>query len=353
MKKLILKAVSAVICCLIICFSFASCADPLRSTKEEQEIVMTVGDYEVPYEFYRYLVLNFKTEVTKDEKDWEDADKAAEMSAEIEKKVEDSLKTFYAVFDLAKQYGVYTDNKTVSAAIDATMKATRNGYENDEAYLASLAEGYMNHSVFLLMQTNNICSEELYYKMINDGAIKADDEFINSYIYGDGFIRVKQILILGENSVKVSDGTVYAPEESHTDEEAKKLALEAMVKAKAGVDFDSLVNEYGESFYMFSNKDGYYICRGEWDEINEEAVFALQIDEVSDVIESDKGFSVFKRLEKDDAYIKTHFDELSDKYTKAQYAIAVEEKSAELQMNKTEKGKALNIADIKWEEEEK
>lgn len=353
MKRNALRIVSAALACIIICMGLVSCSDPLKSTDKEKEIVMTVGDYEVPYELYRYLVLNYKTEVTKNEDDWKNSEKAALMTEQIEAKAEESLRNFYAVIKLSEENGVYTDNETVKAAVDAAIKATRNGYESDEDYAADLAKGYMNHSVYTLMQTNSVCSEELYYAMINNGRINADEKKLEEAVYGDEFIRIKQILVVGESHSKVSDGTVYVPEEKHTDEEAEKLANEALKKAQAGEDFDSLVADYGESFYMFSNEDGYYICRGIWEKVNEDAVFALEVGEVSEVVESDAGFSVFKRFEKDEAYLEKNYDELCESYKRAQYSLMVEDAAEQFEIKKTEEGKALSVKDIKWEEEEK
>ena len=352
MKNIALKIVSAVLCCFIICAGFTSCSDPLKSTEAEAEIVMTVGDNEVPYEFYRYLVLNYKKEIA-DSSDWEDSEKAEELAKELEEKVEDSLRDFYAVFELAKENGVYTDNEAVKAAVDAALKATRNGYDSDEEYLADLATGFMNHSVYTLMQTNSVCSEELYYALMNNGKIEAEEDQLKEIVFGEDFIRVKQILVVGESHSKVSDGTVYVPEASHTDEEALAIAKEAWEKANNGEDFDALVSEYGESFHMFSNKDGYYICHGMWDDVNENAAFSLEVGEISDIVESSAGYSIFQRCEKDEDYLNTHYDELCENYTRAQCAMIIEEKSKELEIKKTDAGKAISYADVKWEDEEK
>ena len=352
MKKLIIRLISAALCCFMICASLASCSS-LRSTDKEQETVIKIGDYEVPYELYRYLVLNYKLQLQDKEDDWNDSKKAEEMTKEINALVESSLRDFYAVFSLATEFGVDRENPAVNAAVEAELEATRNGYENQKAYIDALAEGFMNHSTFELLQTNTICSDELYYKMMNDGAIKADEEYLKEFIYGDGFIRIKQILVIGESSNRVHDGTVYIPEESHSDEEAKAIAELAHSKAIAGEDFDSLVAEYGESFQMFGNKDGYYICEGYWDDINNDAVFALEIGEISEVVESSQGYSVFMRCEKENGYIDKHFDELRDKYTEAQYSLAVEKRADEFEITTTELYDSISIKDMSWEADKK
>ncbi|MBQ8475254.1 MAG: peptidyl-prolyl cis-trans isomerase [Clostridia bacterium] len=343
--KSFFKIVSALIAVIFICTSFSACGKiGLGSSKEEKTIVMTVDGYEVPFELYRYFVLNYKAQYELEEgESLSDADVEA-----IREKTEASIKELYAIISLAKDFEVDESNKTVASAIDAALKAEKNAYDNNADYVRALAEGYMTHNVYELLQTNIICADELYYKMMNDGAIKCDEEFLHDYIYGDGFIRVKQILIMGESSRKAYGDMILSAETSHTDEEAAALAEIAMNKAKAGEDFDALVREYGESLFMFSNIDGYYICEGAWDDVNSDAAFALEIGDVSDVIVSDKGYSVFKRYEKDEEYIKKNYQDLCDTYTKAQYSLAVEKRLSELKLEKTEAYGEISIKDMEW-----
>ncbi len=349
MKKLIVRIICAAISCILICAPLSSCTS-LSSSAKETEAVMKVGEYDVPYELYRYLVLNYKLQLSADEEDWADNEKAEALTQKIEKLVEDSLRDFYAVLSLSAEFGVDRENPAVNAAVEAELEATRNGYKNQREYIKALAEGYMNHSTYELLQTNAICSDELYHKMMNDGAITSDEKSLREYMASDKFIRIKQILIVGESNKTAYDGTIYIPEKAHTDEEAKAIADLVHSKAVAGEDFDSLVAEYGESFQMFGNKDGYYICEGYWDDVNNDAAFALDIGEISPVIESEQGYSIFQRCEKEDAYIEKHFDELCNNYTEAQFSLAVEKRAAEFEITKTELYSSISIKDMTWKD---
>jgi len=148
LKKLIVRILSAALCCFMICASLASCSS-LDSSAKEKETVMKVGEYEVPYELYRYLVLNYKLQVTDNEEDWNDGEKAKTMTEEINALVESSLRDFYAVLSLAAEFGVDRENPTIDAAVEAELKATKNGYENQKDYVDALAaanilDGYLN-----------------------------------------------------------------------------------------------------------------------------------------------------------------------------------------------------------------
>ena len=64
----------------------------------------------------------------------------------------------------------------------------------------------------------------------------------------------------------------------------KTIVLEEFAKRRSKR--AELVKKYGESLYMINNTDGYYVCRGMWEKENEDAVFALDEGEISEVIKS-------------------------------------------------------------------
>ncbi len=96
---------------------------------------------------------------------------------------------------------------------------------------------------------------------------------------------VKHILI----STEAKEG-----EEPVNVEEKKALAEELLGRAKAGEDFDALVAEYNED--PGQTEEGYTFGPGEMQEAFEEAAFALGIDEISDVVETNYGYHIIKRI---------------------------------------------------------
>ena len=83
-----------------------------------------------------------------------------------------------------------------------------------------------------------------------------------------------------------------------------------------------------------------------WDSINENAAFALNVGEVSGVIESDVGYSVFKRYEKSGDYIDSHFDEICTNWYNACYVTALEEKAAFTDIETGEEFDGMSLADM-------
>ncbi len=340
MKKMI-KSVSLLLAIVILTLSFASCSDPLKSTDEEKETVCKVGDFEVPYELYRYFVLSYMDTIP------EGTEITDEIEAQIKYNVEAAICDMYAIFTVAAEHGLSLDNETVSSAIDAEVKKYQNGFEKTELYVEDLAAQHMNHSVFRMMNAKTLVSDELYYKLISDGTLIGDGDEMKEYIKGDGFVRVKQVLIVGETARKNYNGTYFITGEAHTDAEAKAIAETVREKALAGEDFDALVSKYGEELYMVKNTDGYYVCSGMWEDANWNAVKTLEVGEVSEVVESMSGYSVFLCCEKDADYIEDNYETLKKNYYDAQFSSILTKKSGELSLEYTEKYSDISLKDIK------
>ncbi len=346
MQKRALHA-AALFLAFVLSLGLCSCTDPLKPTEEEAQTVMTVGGMDVSYGFYRGLVLSCRDRIMKDPAVWEDPARAAEMEEKIREEVLQALRDFYAVFVLCGEYDIDIDDAYITDQVDQAIKSQMEQFDDTDAYVKSLEKEYLNHSTNRLMQQQSVCNSTLYYAMLQGGAFETDPDALRKLIDSDAFIRVKQILVVGEQSVAADDGSYFTPSEQHTNAEAKHLAERARERYLTGEDFDKLVEQYGESLYMTGNTDGYYICRGMWDDVNEEAVFGLVVDEVSTVIESDQGYSVFLRCEKEEDYINAHFDELCQNYYEASFGLALKEVSGSLTVETTELYDSISIKDMK------
>ncbi len=102
---------------------------------------------------------------------------------------------------------------------------------------------------------------------------------------GTAGASVKHVLI----STQEKEG-----EEPVNVEEKRALAEEILAKAKAGEDFDALVAEYNED--PGQTEEGYTFGPGEMQKAFEEAAFALGVDEISDIVETNYGYHIIKRI---------------------------------------------------------
>ena len=67
-----------------------------------------------------------------------------------------------------------------------------------------------------------------------------------------------------------------------------------LARAKNGEDFDALIGEYNED--TAEPAGGYTFGPGEMSEAFETASFGLGIDEISDVVETEHGYHIIKRI---------------------------------------------------------
>lgn len=291
---------------------FAGCGSAaLESTQEELTPVMTIGGYEVPYELYRYVAMNYKNqyEAGLDEAAaaelWLGEDGKALLET-LETETADTLKNLYVTLSLAETYSLTPDSALINESVSTRMDEIYESYENDtDAYLESLRPYYMNDSVYRFLIQDEVLTEELFYAMLNSGDILSDEDALRAKIESDEFIRIKQILIASDNGNSAEDNRALA-EDIHS-------------RLENGADFDTLIETYGEDLYMFNNDDGYYIIRGNRYEAFEDAAFALDVGEFSDIVETDAGFSILMRYEKKQSYLDTHFDALCQEYFDSAY----------------------------------
>ncbi len=299
---------------LTLALLLAGCGDgqkSLASTKEELTPVMTISGYDVPYELYRYVALNYKNQY---ELGLDDAaaanlwlgESGQTLLAELNENTQETISRLYATLSLAAAYNLTPDSALINEAVATRMDEIYEGYENDFAvYKADLAPHFMNDSVYRFLTQDQVLTEELFYAMLNQGDIISDEETLSDMIHSDDFIRVKQILIAADNG--------------NTPEENKTKAKSILQELQGGGDFEDLLVAYSEDLYMFNNNDGYYICEGNRYAAFEEAAFSLDIGEYSGVVETEAGYSILMRYEKEEAYLTAHFDELCQEYFDAAY----------------------------------
>ena len=299
-------------CVLSVSLLFSGCgSDALASTSEELTPVMTIDGYEVPYELYRYVAMNYKNqyEAGLDESAAAElwlGDEGKALIGELESNTIDTLKNLYATLSLAADYGLTPDSALINESVSTMMDEIYESYENDtDVYLESLKPYYMNDSVYRFLTQDEVLTQELFYAMLNSGDIISDETLLREMIESDAFIRVKQILIAADNG--------------NSAEANRAKADELHEKLESGADFETLLQEYGEDLYMFNNSDGYYIIRGNRYEAFEEAAFSLDAGEYSDVVETEAGFSILMRYDKEADYLETHFDDLCQEYFDSAY----------------------------------
>lgn len=164
-------------------------------------------------------------------------------------------------------------------------------FGGDEAsYLARIEEFGFTDADFTEIIMNDFLADE-YYRL--NTLPEVTDEQVKQY-YNKNYYRAMHILIAVSN---------YANDNSDGHEEAFKKAKEVKAKLDGGESFESLFKAYNEDLGMIDNKMGYVFAK---DTIMPksfvDAVEQLEIGEVSDIVETDYGYHVIKRLDASEVY---------------------------------------------------
>ena len=307
---------------------------PILVSCGENKTVMTVGDFEVPYHVYRYVVINSRREIEKQYgADVWDTDKADKAEKELKENIKNAIANLYTVLAIGAEYNLTWDDGAVNAEAKMKRDEIMLEYEDEKAFLKSLKENSMTEDTFMFLISNDILNNEAYSAMIDLNKNYSDRDYMMKEFMSDEFIRVKQILVGGENA--------------GTDEQNLKKAKELKAKLDAGESFEAVSNEYNNDLFMFKNDDGYYIMKGTRDFEFESAAFSLKVGETSDVVKTAAGYSIIKRYEKEEAYIEENFETLAEEYLESLYTAKYETKFDEIYGKIDELPKKYNILTLK------
>lgn len=179
-----------------------------------------------------------------------------------------------------------TEKQQMTSGI-SQMKAQ---YPSEEEFIKMLNENYFKDEqayldFFIKYQTAMKFDSEYQ----QDSSKFLDDETALTAYVNDETASVKHILIK-----TVDDSNQPLPEEQIAAARAK--AEEALGRAKAGEDFDALIDEYNQDPGQMQNKAGYAFGKGEMMPEFETASFALGINQISDLVETDYGYHIIKRI---------------------------------------------------------
>lgn len=327
-----MKKIIPFIIVLSLCLSLFSCAGdykPVKSTAEEQEVMYTLAidgeKYEVAYELYRALFLQYKSKVDGGNADVWSGEQKDEYISRIDEIILGRVADIYAVFHLCDKVGIDVYSDVVEETIEDYIKVSVEGgsidgmaiagFDGDyDAYLAHLKASYMNYSVQTLLYRYSIAYlmlEEYYAdKVSGEDSVSYTREDVRNYYDSDECVRVLEAFL---STTTETDKLINTPER------ARRL--------RDGVAQQS--DEYDVGTYMISNtlsgeglRDGMMIGKYSLDPAYyadlTAAAFALAIGETSEVVEvitgKSNGYYVLYRAEKSGEHFEKCYEEIEASY---------------------------------------
>lgn len=205
---------------------------------------------------------------------------------------------------LAKVYRDFAAEKGVSVGEDLLKELDNSIAQAKE----SLGEEEFQKS----LEAQYFTTEEEYRSFMQDILLQQQvlidvygDEILNNV--KENYVHVQHILIPFETEEASSESTsasASGSESTASDDHSAELATaqEVLEKAKNGEDFATLMAEYSQD--PGQPEEGYTFTTGYMVQEFEDASYALKEGEISDIVETDYGYHIIKRLPIDEENIK-------------------------------------------------
>lgn len=251
-------------------------------------VVMTVGEYEVTLAEYRYYYMSYFNQFTLAlGTDWINHN---EYMDAFNSSLLESIKMSGTVAQIASEYGIGYSQKLLQEMIVKSYVYFIGAFGEDcgeylfDNYFATLNFAIKND---LLIDCYNRLLDSVYVAGTEKG--EAIKETVLETYEEYSYVRAKHILISTEVREK---------------SEAEGISYDILGRIKAGEDFDKLMMEYNEDPGVEQFPNGYYFKKGEMVEPFENAVYSLEVGEVS-LVETNFGYHIVKKLPIDDENIYT------------------------------------------------
>ncbi len=293
MKKLLLM----VLCIAMV--SFAGCKEKPSTTTYEgpEDGVMSINGEPVSFDEFRYFLIMASYDIASAENMIE-----ADRTGFWEKTDDETGMTFgqlamnRAIDDCSKYHIYRTESQKQG------IKLSKEDKEKIEYDANGIVEKYSEKMYELQMKAGGLTTEVhrditemgyystlLHSKFFNEYD-KIPDEDIKKY-FEENYVTAKNILVM----------TIDPETQTELSEEGKAEALkridEAAYKLQHGEKFSSVSDTYNEDTGVEQYPFGYtFSMKDDYSEIFKETAFALDIDEVSEVVESEFGYHIIKRV---------------------------------------------------------
>ncbi|MCD8006155.1 MAG: peptidyl-prolyl cis-trans isomerase [Oscillospiraceae bacterium] len=292
------------------------------------------GSIEVPFDEYRYMYMYLLSYYgLTDDSYWEDND--------------DLFDTFMTIVDyyvednqwgaiLADMYDIELTDEDYDTIDEAMAEQIASFDSEDEFYYALEASG-ISYDLLERIVTQSVLCERVYLDLYggDDPLLLESDDEIKENLQTN-YVRVYHVLISSDHFAEYEE---YA---DATDEELQAAALayaeEILAEIQASDDIEAAVYEYAQDADdsgMVDNEAGYMFTYGDMVEEFEEASFALEVGELSGIVESDYGYHIIYRLETDE-YIDENWDDLLADYISIVFNDYVDEVLANCTMTYSE-----------------
>ncbi len=270
-----------------------------------EDIFVTINGHEVPFDEYRYMYQYVDAYYFS----------GGDSSYWAANEAQFPLLKLYAeqfvvennwCYLLADEYGIELNDDDKQTVQDY-MNEQKAYFGTIEEYEAAIEAAGITEDLLERLFTSEVLADRVYQTLYGEnGTMTPSDDEVKATLESD-FVRVYHVLISNEHFYGLEGYEEYSDEELK--QAALDLANETLTQLQNGeADIYELAQTIGDDPGMIDNENGYFFTYNEMVEPFEEASFALGMNELSGIVETDYGFHIIKRLEQK-IYADENWDE--------------------------------------------
>jgi len=296
MKRILFLLLAAV---LLLCT--VSCAQKKMPKPEDDRVVLTVAGEEIYYDYFRYVYLNSKADLTlsRGEAFWDDPT----ADATLKKETLAVILRNRAIALLAEEYDISLSKSEKEDVIEY-YEDMKDQVIDGVSFEEGLEKSFFTPYSYVYVQ----CFTELWLAIYDhitaeeNDIIRADDKTLLADIPVN-FRCIRYVMIERD----ATDAAGKAAE--------KAKAEEILAKIRDGVSFDDMILKHGEDTTMASQiEHGYYYTVTSITEEIEDVVETLEEREISEVVELPYAYFIIQRLPLNQDYIEDNLEGFRTQY---------------------------------------
>jgi hypothetical protein len=330
LRRVLLLALSLLLTGSLLC-SCTPSSKPIEPSEQDLMVVATCDGYDIYYEELRYVAIAYREQMAADygEDIWTNPEKTATYLPMLKAKVEDSLTINCGILSICKEFNIDYQEKAIQESVQQMIDDTVADVGGRKNYIQLLEELHMTDHFIRYTLATDLCETELLYVLTDlELVIKSEKYFLPYALDDDNFCATYHMFVSKDAGDSMEENRARA-------ERIHQMILD-------GTPIKDLIGS-SENDDIYSTGTPYHFTRGEYEEPYEEAAFALEIGELSGVVECESGFYIIERQPLSEEYITANLTELLKRYQYAEVELLIAEQRKQMSIEWTEYGATLDL----------